>query len=314
MPALVREALVKILANPILLRAAVVFVGATMAFLLSLVCLRLLKKSITEDSEISSEPSTSLETLPLHLYNTVIQQLKQQKHELQVQSQAEQHRARTQESFSQAVLSNLSGGVLVFGSNGLVKTSNPAAKRILGFGSTTGMSAEDMFRGAVVRSGGSRKTRTSPPDETPGEIGDGLVGVTDEVSAVLHEGGKQRQVDAEYETPAGDKRFISITVSPIAAVDGGLLGVACLINDLSELERIRRQQQLQGEISAGMALQLRASLATIAGFAQQLANNRDPELAEQLAADIAQEAAQLDRSIGGFLTEKGTAQAAGSRA
>jgi nitrogen fixation/metabolism regulation signal transduction histidine kinase len=51
----------------------------------------------------------------------VIQQLKQQKHELLVQSQAEQQRARTSENFSHAVLSNLSCGVLVFGANGLVK-------------------------------------------------------------------------------------------------------------------------------------------------------------------------------------------------
>jgi signal transduction histidine kinase len=53
-----------------------------------------------------------------------------------------------------------------------------------------------------------------------------------------------------------------------------------------------------------MALQLRTSLTTISGFAQQLANNRDLELAKELATDIAQEAAQLDRTIGGFLTAK----------
>ena len=111
-----------------------------------------LRKNIAEEGDLSANASPSLETLPLHLYNTVIQQLKQQKHELQVQSQAEQHRARTSENFSQAVLSNLSCGVLVFGTNGLVKTSNPAAKAILGFASTTGMGAEDIFRGAVVRS------------------------------------------------------------------------------------------------------------------------------------------------------------------
>jgi signal transduction histidine kinase len=63
------------------------------------------------------------------------------------------------------------------------------------------------------------------------------------------------------------------------------------------------------------ALELRTSLTTISGYAQQLARNRDPELAQQLAADIAQEAVRLDRSVGGFLTEKsgiggGTAQAA----
>jgi PAS domain-containing protein len=301
---------VRILANPVLVRATVVLVAATVAFLLSLMCMRMLRKSITEDAEMSSEPSPSLETLPLHLYNTVIQQLKQQKHELQVQSQAEQHRARTTESFSQAVLTNLSCGVLVFGSNGLVRTSNPAAKRILGFAATTGMSADDIFRGAVVSSG-----KTAPsgvfPDETPVDTADESVCVADEVAAVLHEGAKQRQVDTEYETPGGEQRFLSVTVSPISGVDGDLLGAACLINDLSELEGIRRQQDLHGEISAEMALQLRTSLATIAGYAQQLANNRDPELAEQLAADIAHEAAHLDQSIGGFLTDKRAAQGAG---
>jgi signal transduction histidine kinase len=90
----------------------------------------------------------------------------------------------------------------------------------------------------------------------------------------------------------------------VPAVDGGLLGAACLISDRSEFERIRHQQELHGEISAEMALELRTSLATIAGYAQQLACNRDPEMAPQLAADIASEASRLDRHIGGFLSDK----------
>jgi signal transduction histidine kinase len=53
-----------------------------------------------------------------------------------------------------------------------------------------------------------------------------------------------------------------------------------------------------------MALQLRTSLATISGYAQQLANSRDADLARQLAEDIAGLSAQLDRSIGGFLTSR----------
>ncbi len=54
-------------------------------------------------------------------------------------------------------------------------------------------------------------------------------------------------------------------------------------------------------MSSEMALGLRNSLTTIAGYAQQLAASRDAELARQLAADIAAEAAHLDRTIGGFL-------------
>ncbi|HEX3738838.1 MAG TPA: PAS domain-containing protein [Terriglobales bacterium] len=285
----------KILTNPLFLRAAIVMVLSGFSFLLGIIFVRALRKSITEESNCSEGRVSSLETLPLNLYNTVIQQLKQQKHELQVQSQAEQHRARTSENFSQAVLSNLSSGVLVFGANGLVKTANPSAKVILGFGSTIGMNAEDIFRSAAPS-------------------GDDKAGVADEIHAVLREGSKRRQTQAQYLTPAGENKFLSITISQVPAVDGSLLGVACLINDLSELERIREQQQLHGEISAEMALQLRTSLATISGYAQQLASNRDPDLTQQLAADIAQEATQLDRNIGGFLARKPAAQRAAGAA
>ena len=297
----------RILANPVVLRAIVVLVCATFAFMMGLFCIRALRKSIAEESDFSAVPTPSLETLPLHLYNTVIQQLKQQKHELQVQSKAEQQRARISENFSHAVLANLSCGVLVFGTNGLVKTSNPAAKAILGFASTTGMGAEDIFRDALVRPAKWRAASTTDESAEP-------ICLADEVSSVLHEETKRREIEAAYETPAGEKRFIAVTVSPVPASEGGLLGVTCLINDLSELEQIRRQQELHGEISAEMALQLRTSLTTISGFAQQLANSRDAEQSLQLASDIAQEAGQLDRSIGGFLTTRRAAQgvAAGS--
>lgn len=270
----------KIFANPVVLHAAVVLFLSAFAFMIVLIFMRKLRQTIEDEADIPSEGATSLETLPLHLYNTVIQQLKQQKNELQAQSQTEQRRARTSENFSQAVLSNLSCGVLVFGTNGLVTQSNPAAKQILGFASSTGMSADDLFRGQLAA----------------------------EVRSVLREGSGRRQLEADYATPSGEKRHIAVTVSPVPAVDGSLLGAACLINDLSAFAQIHQQQELR-------ALELRTSLTTISGYAQQLARNRDPELAQQLAADIAEEAARLGRSLGGFLTEKssagsGTAQAA----
>jgi PAS domain-containing protein len=289
---------VRLLSNPIVMRAVVVFFCASCAFVMGLAFIRWLRRSIDEEANISTEGSPSLETLPLHVYNTVIQQLKQQKRELEVQTQTEQRRARTTENFSQTVLSNLSCGVLVFGTNGLVKQTNPAAKAILGFASPSGMSADDIFRCASVSTNGPSSNVS--PRGTNSEP----YCLAEEVHSVLREGSGRRHVEADYTTPAGEKRHISATVSPVPSVDGTLLGAACLINDLSEFERIRQQQELQSEISAEMALDLRTSLTTISGYAQQLANNRDPDLAAQLASDIAQEAAHLDRSIGGFLTER----------
>ncbi|MGB9492243.1 MAG: hypothetical protein WCA92_17415, partial [Terriglobales bacterium] len=55
------------------------------------------------------------------------------------------------------------------------------------------------------------------------------------------------------------------------------------------------------DTSAKKALKLRSSLANIAGYADQLAHNRDTELAHQLANNIAGEAEKLDRAIDDFL-------------
>jgi nitrogen fixation/metabolism regulation signal transduction histidine kinase len=294
---------VRILFNPAFIRAAFVLFCATTAFLLGIIFIRRLRKNIAEEADLTSSP-VSLDTLPVHLYNTAIQQLKQQNHALEVQSQAELNRARVSETFGQAILSSLSSGVLVFGDNGLIRTANPAAKKILGFFSATGMGAKDIFRGAVVSRG--VKANAGSIQETGLE--DHAVRVADEVDVVLHEGSKRRDIEAEYETPAGEKRFLAIAISPILAADESLLGATCLINDLSELEQIRRQQELHGEISAEMALALRSSLTMISGYAQQLADSHDADLAKQLAADISEEAMRLDRSIGGFLTSNRAAR------
>jgi PAS domain-containing protein len=298
---------VGLLANPLVLRAVLVLVAATGAFVVAIGLIRGLRRNIAAEGDLDSANSSKLEGLPFHLYNTVIQQLKQQKHELQVQNLAEQRRARTTENFSQAVLSNLSSGVLVFGLNGLVKQANPAAKEILGFHSPSGMSAENIFRGAAVCSPEPSAVYADGLGNSPGRL-------TEELHAVLREGSKCRQLEADYTTPTGRKLRIAVTVSPVPSVDGSLLGAACLISDRSEFERIRHQQQLHGEISAEMALELRTSLTTIAGYAQQLARNRDPELAPQLAADIAGEAARLDRHIGGFLAPKPASAGKATRA
>jgi two-component system, NtrC family, sensor histidine kinase KinB len=278
-----------------LLRAVFVFFCASFSFLLAVLFIRKLRHSIAEEADVSSAPTPSLETLPLHLYNTVIQQLKQQKHELQVQTQTEQRRARANENFSHAVLSNLSCGVLVFGINGLVQHSNPAAREILGFASTSAMGAADIFRGSAIW------TQHASAATFPGGAVAQPFPLADEVQSVLREGNIRRQVEVDYTTPSGLTRHISVTISPVASLDGTLLGAACLITDLSEFESMRRQGELQAELSAEMALSLRTSLATISGYARQLAMSHDAQLSKQLAQDIADESAELEHSIGGFL-------------
>jgi len=309
---------VKLLTNPIVLRMALVFVAGSFAFVVGLLLMKRMRRSISDEGSFSdASASSASESFQLHTYHAVIQQLKQQKHELQSLQVAERRRARTSENISAAVLANLSSGVLFFTPNGLVRQANASAKQILGFASPTGMSAAEIFREAELISS-SQTTYTN---------------LAEAVNAGLREKTRFQRLEARYRTPAGEERALDITISPVHAPDSeapgaagpgmagqgvaGLgvacLGVACLINDRTEVTEIRRQEELRGEMSAEMALGLRNSLTTIAGYAQQLAASREPELARQLASDIAVEAAHLDRTIGGFLAGAKGARA-GSKA
>jgi nitrogen fixation/metabolism regulation signal transduction histidine kinase len=239
---------VKVLANPVVLRAAVVFFCAGFAFLMGVVFIRMLRNSIAEEASISSEPKASLEHMPMHVFNTVIEQLKQQKSELKAQMQEEQLRARIAENFSQTVISNLPSGVLIVGPNGLVKHSNPAAKEILGFASLTGMSAENIFRGTIMSSPASAAVDDTS-DENPGALT-----LDDAVRAALQKNGGGSRVEADYATPGDQYRHIAITVSPVFDADGSLLGAACVIDDRTELEQLRRQpisQSISAAAGAG---------------------------------------------------------------
>jgi nitrogen fixation/metabolism regulation signal transduction histidine kinase len=290
---------VRLATNPIVLRMVLVFVAAGFAFVVGLLLMRRMRRSLSEEGSFSDTPSSVSvsESFPLHTYHAVIQQLKQQKHELQSLQLLERRRAKTSENISAAVLSNLSSGVLFFTPNGLVRQANASAKQILGFASPAGMSAAEIFREAKLIS-----------------ASDGaFANLAEAVNVSLREKTRFQRLEARYRTPSGEERTLDITVSSVHAPDSEVLGAACLINDRTEVTEIRRQQELRGEMSGEMALGLRTSLTTIAGYAQQLAASRDAELARQLASDIAAEAAHLDRTIGGFLAGA-RAASAGSKA
>src|SRR5262249_43321188 len=146
-----------------------------------------------------------------HTYHAVIQQLKQQKHEMASAQQSERRRAKTSENISNAVISHLSCGVMFFTSNGLVRQTNGAAKSILGFASPIGMSVTELFRDASISSGAP---------------------VSEKLSAAIQQTVRQQtslqDVEADYVTPAGDHRTISLTLLSVPAPSGEILGTACL--------------------------------------------------------------------------------------
>ncbi|MGH9501080.1 MAG: PAS domain-containing protein [Terriglobales bacterium] len=282
----------KVLSNPVVLRIVFGLLVSGFACVSGIVLMRRLRRVFTEEGSLDNarpEP----EQFPMHAYNAVIQQLKQQKHELATAQQAERRRAKTSENISAAVLSKLPSGVMFFTANGLVRQANTAARQILGFASLAGMGVEEIFREATMDSGSGVSSRLAEAIQ---------VALQGEVLA--------RGLQAQYVTPAGEPRTLDITVTPVFAPAGDPLGAACLINDTTRMAEIREQQELRGEVSAEMALALRTSVATISGYARQLASGRDPEQTQRLATDIILEAAELDHTIGGFLAGASSASTA----
>lgn len=273
----------KVLSNPTVLRMVFALFVSGFACVMGIVLLRRLRHTLTEGGALE-DARPEPEQFPMHAYNAVIQQLKQQKHELASAQQAERRRAKTSENISAAVLSRLPSGVMFFAANGLVRQANTAARQILGFGTLAGMSADEIFRGTTL----------APADGLPSTL-------TEAIQAALHGDVLARGLQAHYITPVGLHRILEITMTPVFAPAGDTLGAACLINDKTEMAEIQQAQEVRGEVSAEMALALRTSVATISGYARQLAAGSDPKQTQRMAEDIILEAAQLDRTIGGFL-------------
>jgi len=273
---------VKLLLNPMVLRLGLLVIIAFAAFVFGAVAIRRTRKSMVGDTASFAQSPLSAEGLPVHSYHAVIQQLKQQKHELTALQQADRRKAKASDTLSATVLANLSCGVLFFNASGLVRQANSMARQLLGFASPVGMRANELFRTATLRDG---NTTTVEEAITPAVQGESVV----------------RGLVLDYVSPEGEKRVLDLTVSPVLAEDASLMGTTFVLTDRTELARIRQDQETRREVSAEMALGLRNSLTTISGYAQQLARSRDPEFARQLADDIAREAAELDRTIGSFL-------------
>ncbi len=281
----------KLLMNPLALRAGLLLLTAIVAFGLGLFLIRRLRKSLVPESESLNYAPLAAEGLPVHAYHAVIQQLKQQKHELTTQRLSERRKAKASDSLSSTILANLSCGVLFFNTNGLVRQANSAARKLLGFASPVGLHAADLFRTANLRpESDSSSSRSS--------VGQALAPALTGRSAV-------RGLILNYFPPdgegQGESRVLEVTASPVLAEDASLMGTTLVLTDKTDIERIRHDQKLRQEISSELALGLRSSLTAISGYAQQLASSRDPERTRQLTEGIAGEAAQLDRTIGSFL-------------
>jgi PAS domain S-box-containing protein len=183
--------------------------------------------------------------------------------------------------FTEGILRTMGSAVIAVNPEGRIDYVNPAAESLLGRGAPDLLNrpADEFLR---TRGGGSLLGDASHPNDASGEVdlklGDGRV-VTVDVRVTRHEG-----------------------------KDGEEEGIVMILTDRTDLKRAeeeaRRKERLAslGELSAGVAHEIRNPLAGIAASAQLLHRRLDEDDARRRFAEvILEEAARLDRIVDSLL-------------
>ena len=160
-------------------------------------------------------------------------------------------RAEASERLSQQIIASLTSGLLVVGDDRIVRTLNPAGRRMLGIaGRPEGHSMDEVLGTA-----------------TP------LAAVVEECLPIRQRAVIRRTLQTGL--PGGGTAHLGVTVSPIR--DGGShQGAICLFSDLSDVVELEEQLRFKdslarlGELTAGIAHEFRNGLATIHGYSRLL--------------------------------------------
>ncbi len=167
------------------------------------------------------------------------------------QERAMKARAEASERLSGEIIASMTSGLLVVGQDGMVRTLNPAGRRLLG----------------LPDADWSRNYREVLSGAGP------LADVIDECLTTV-EPIVRRAVKMDREGSGAS--YLGITVSPVRDEAGHAHGAICLFSDLSTVIDLEEQLRLKdslarvGELTAGIAHEFRNGLATIHGYSRLL--------------------------------------------
>ena len=292
----------KLLHNPWLLKLVLVTACCLLLFLLAAAFIRKLRKNISAEVESFHAKPQGNTAITLAAYEGVIRQLRDQGKELQRAREGEQQQATLTDNISEAVLSNLSCGVVFFDRMGLVRQANRAAKSLLGYASPFSFHLRELFRGMKgmgrVFQGAATVDSILREDLVEEAAAAGLrslfVGFETLSNNSLAAANKRQNLGRSYREVVRNK-------------NEEILGVSCLINDLTELTELSQQAQRNenlaslGEISAGLVNDFKKSLKTISGHAEMLMREDESTASRYYAEKILSEAESLSRIVSEFL-------------
>lgn len=210
-------------------------------------------------------------------FHELVSQLKDKEKELEVLRKKAEDRAIAIEGYNENILQSVPSGVISFDDEMKITKVNQAAERILEVdGETiTGMHHAEFLKKPMTDFLMDRK--------------------------VIERG------EIPYTTPSGKRIWLGLTLSPLKDQTGTTIGQILVFTDLTHLKAIESQMELReklmslGEISAGIAHELRNPMGVIAGYTKLLSKKIDIPLKPAVEA-ISKEISVMDRIISDFLS------------
>ncbi len=217
-------------------------------------------------------------------FNQMIDQLKLKDTLLKKMYQEEKSRAEELEGYSQTLLKSIPSGVISIDLKGRVTSCNRAAEEILG------ITAVDLM-GKKIKTGlGSFQAL--------GEI----------ILSTLATERETFRDEIPINGSSDEKQWIGIVGSILRDAKGKQIGATAVFSDRTEIrklqEEIKMKEQLAmlGELSAGVAHEIRNPLAAIQTLVQMLSRKTKGEAEKELAGEVVDEVGHLNRFVTDFLS------------
>ena len=245
--------------------------------------LRRIRKEAVDAGRLVDEDAREVETV-IEDYRRIIEELKVKESELLRLNEAMRVRADSLEDFNRYLLDSMDSGIVTVDNDGKVLSINRAAAGIL---------------------------KIATADVTGHHIGqlfDRNQELLDAVKSCLAASTGRPYSEYEFVTGDGQRLTLGVGVSKIASDRQTQVGASILINDLTELQGLRKELETRkrlaalGEMAAGLAHQLRNSIGAVVGYSKLVKkrlNKAQLEISSMAALD--QETRQAELLIDRFL-------------
>jgi PAS domain S-box-containing protein len=230
------------------------------------------RKSVEEERKKSSEVGFVVDT-----FHDLVTKLKEKERELEAMKKVAEERASSIGLYNENILQSVPSGVVSFDQELRITKMNSSAEKILDVKErdATGRKYNEIFSGPVDELIGKRNTIER------GEIG--------------------------YVTKSGKRIWLGLSMTPLRDGADNIIGQILVFTDLTELKAFQSQMELRerlstlGEMSAGIAHELRNPMGVISGYTKILMKKVE-EASKPAVEAIAKEVAVMDRIITDFLS------------